>query len=153
MFKHKSNYAVTYMPRQNTINSYLRRVPMNSIYAVCHLLIVCVSCVHVQRRGLSRAPRSRVKIKMATSGDGSVSSIQLLRRISQTTRSVQRSIDVAVDVNSLQRNISNIEAVHGFPLGEVETTQLRYKGNITCDVISCTFIPWPCHRIMPCTYE
>ena len=94
---------------------------------VCHLLIVC---------------GSRVKIKMATNGDGSVSLIQLLRQISQTIRSVQRSIDVAVDVNSLQRNISIIEAVHiqlvrvfihGFPLGEAETTQLRYKGNICLD--------------------
>ena len=46
---------------------------------------------------------------MATSGDGSVSLIQLLRRISQTIRSVQRPIDVVVGVNSLQRNI---EAVH-----------------------------------------
>ena len=83
---------------------------------VCHLLIVCVSCVHVQCRGLSRAPGMRVKIKMATSADGSVSLIKLLRRISRNIRSVQWSIDVAVDVNSLQRNISIIEAVHIQPV-------------------------------------
>ena len=94
-------------------------------------LSVCVWCVHVQRRGLSRAPGSRVKIKIATIGDGSVSLIQLLRRIFQTIRSAQRSIDVAVDVNSLQRNISRRRLL------------LRYKESrqhITCDVISFTFI-------------
>ena len=68
-----------------------------------------MSCVHVQVRGLSRAPGV-----VSQNKDGSVSLIHLWRRISQTIRSVQRSIDVAVDVNSLQRNISIIEAVYLF---------------------------------------
>ena len=122
---------------KNTINSCLRRVPINSIYAVCVTcwLSVCVSCVHVQRRGLSRAPGSRVKIKMATSGDGSVSLIQLLGRISQTVPGFS-----SMAFPSARRRL-------------LQGKHLVSRQHITCDVISFTFIPWPCHRIMPCTYK
>ena len=47
---------------------------------------------------------------MATSGDSSPLN-QLLGRIMQTIRSVQRSVDGRVDSNILQCNISIIEAV------------------------------------------
>ena len=48
---------------------------------------------------------------MATSGDSSPLN-QLLGRIMQTIRSVQRSVDGGVDSNILQRNISIIEGFH-----------------------------------------
>ena len=56
---------------------------------------------------------------MATSGDSSPFN-QLLGRIMQTIRSVQRSVDGGVDSNILQRNISIIEAVQ-IQLVRIET--------------------------------
>ena len=58
---------------------------------------------------------------MATSGDSSPLN-QLLGRIMQTIRSVQRSVDGGVDSNILQRNtgISIIEAVQ-IQLVRIET--------------------------------
>ena len=122
---------------KNTINSYLRRVYINSIYAVCVTcwLSVC-PCVRTTSRPVA-APGSRVKIKMATSGDGSVSLIQLLRRISQTVH--ERPGFSSMAFPSARRRLLQ---------GKHLSRQL-----ITCDVIFFAFIPWPCHRIMPCTYE
>ena len=123
---------------KNTINSYLQRVPINSIYAVRVSLAgcLCVVCKHATPRPVA-PPGSRVKIKMATSGDGSVSLIQLLRRISQTVH--ERPGFSSMAFLSARRRL--LQGKH------------LSRQHITCDVIFFAFIPWPCHRIMPCTYK
>ena len=68
---------------------------------------------------------------MATSGDSSPLN-QLLGRIMQTIRSVQRSVDGGVDSNILQRNISIIEAVQ-IQLVRIETLFSDHESRVLCD--------------------
>ena len=109
------------MPRQNTINSYLCR-GKNTINSY-HLPIV-VWC-HTWYRGRYR------ESKMATSGDSSPLN-QLLGRIMQTIRSVQRSVDGGVDSNILQRNISIIGAVQ-IQLVRIETLFSDHESRVLYD--------------------
>ena len=69
--------------------------------------------------------------KMATSGDSSPLN-QLLGRIMQTIRSVQRSVDGGVDSNILQRNISIIEAVQ-IQLVRIETLFSVHESRVLYD--------------------